>query len=358
MGRMDVKAIHLAARDRYWKDKDLAAARRLLEEGIALARAQGLRGEEKAMSYDLAAFCWYGWDEPGVVITPEDSSAGAQAAEENLRLAIELERPAGPLGNAWWMVGAYRLQEGDYAGAKTAFEAFRTLTEGDRVRTLLAEGYLQIPRLFLEKTYELPHICAELRAAGGDGPEYADQLETAFEVLTRRSIFEGARRATVVIEPVDPVREADALGEVLHACVQGGASVNFVLPFSLGEARDYWRGVEGRIVLAARLEGRIVGTVSLAPAPQPNQPHRADVAKLLVHPDARQRGVARALMLDLERRAREMGRTLLTLDTETDSPAEALYRSLGYVKFGVVPGFALDARDKRAVAASFYYKSL
>ncbi len=162
----------------------------------------------------------------------------------------------------------------------------------------------------------------------------------------------------MILEAINPADEIDALAEILHACVLGGASVNFVLPFSLDEARAYWQGVERRIVLVARIEERIVGTVSLAPVPMPNQPHRADVAKLLVHPDARGRGVGRALMLDLERRAREMGRTLLTLDTETDSPAEGLYRSLGYVPFGSVPGFALDARGERAVSATFYYKNL
>lgn len=162
----------------------------------------------------------------------------------------------------------------------------------------------------------------------------------------------------MTIETVDPAQEADALGEILHACVLGGASVNFVLPFSVEEAQDYWRHVADRIVYVARFDGRIVGTVSLVPAPQPNQPHRADVAKMLVHPDARQRGVARALMTELEIQARKMGRTLLTLDTESGSGAGNLYRSLGYVAWGAVPGFALSADGQRTVAATFYYKSL
>lgn len=160
------------------------------------------------------------------------------------------------------------------------------------------------------------------------------------------------------IETVDPAREAEALGQVLHACVLGGAGVGFVLPFSIEAAQDYWRGREGWIVLAAREGGRTVGTVSLIPAVQPNQPHRADVAKMLVHPDARRRGVARALMQRLEAVARGMGRTLLTLDTEDGSDAETLYRSMGYVPFGTVPDFALKASGDAFVAATFYFKRL
>lgn len=190
---MDVKSIHQAAKDRYWQDKDLAGARRLLEEGIALAREQGLKGEEKAMSYDLASFCWAGWDEPGVVITDEDSVAGAKAAEENLRLAEELERPAIPMSNAWWMVGAYRLQSGHFGEAEGAFQAFRELTEGDPARTLLADGYVQIARMFLDQSGDLRPACRELRTLGGDGPAYADQLEAACRVFQQRWTVESER---------------------------------------------------------------------------------------------------------------------------------------------------------------------
>ncbi len=149
MARMDPKAIHQEAKRRYWDDKDLCAARRLLEQGITLAHQQGLKGEEKAMNYDLAAFCWSGWDEPGIVIAEEDIRAGAKAAEENLKLAVELHRPNGPLGNAWWLVGAYRLQALDYHGAREAFIRFQELAGEQPAAALLARGYVQLTEVFI-----------------------------------------------------------------------------------------------------------------------------------------------------------------------------------------------------------------
>jgi GNAT superfamily N-acetyltransferase len=159
--------------------------------------------------------------------------------------------------------------------------------------------------------------------------------------------------------------DLDALAGILHAAVHGGAGVSFVVPFALAEARRFWldRVVPavrdgGRQVLVARLDGRIVGTVQVdAPWP-PNQPHRLDVGKLLVHPAARRRGIARALMLALEDLARSRGRTLLTLDTVTGSAAEALYRSLGYVAVGTIPGFALGSTSREPEAATFMYKTI
>jgi len=139
--------------------------------------------------------------------------------------------------------------------------------------------------------------------------------------------------------------DIDMLGEVLHATVHCGAGVSFVVPFSLDEARAFWRDkvlpaarARTRRVLLARQGRRIVGTVQLELALPPNQRHRAEVAKLLVHPGARRRGIVRALMKALEAVARSEGRTLLTLDTVTGSYAEPLYLSLGYVPVGVIPG--------------------
>jgi GNAT superfamily N-acetyltransferase len=130
------------------------------------------------------------------------------------------------------------------------------------------------------------------------------------------------------------------LTEVLIDCTDGGASVGFLLPLGPQEARAFWidaLGGPGHTTWVARdHDGRIVGCVQLRRAMLPNSAHRAEVGKLLVHRRARGRGVARALMAELEHTARAEGLTLLLLDTETGSPAEGLYRSLGWQVIGVV----------------------
>lgn len=170
--------------------------------------------------------------------------------------------------------------------------------------------------------------------------------------------------------PDDPAaasldRDLDMLAEVLKAVVYDGAGVSFVVPFSLDESRAFWvekvlPGARARTrrVLVARDRARIVGTVQLDLAMPPNQRHRAEVSKLLVHPDARRRGIARALMMALEDVARSEGRTLLTLDTWTGSHAERLYQSLGYVVVGVIPRFARGSLQPGLEPATFMYKEL
>ena len=159
--------------------------------------------------------------------------------------------------------------------------------------------------------------------------------------------------------------EIDMLAEVLHAVVHAGAGVSFFTPFSIDEARAFWVGkvLPGiraglRRLLVARIGERIVGTVVLELETPPNQQHRAGVAKLLVHPEARRRGIARALMIDLEEIARGEGKTLLTLDTVTGSDAESLYTSLGYVTAGVIPRYARGALSPELEDATFMYKEL
>lgn len=142
------------------------------------------------------------------------------------------------------------------------------------------------------------------------------------------------------------------LGNVLHACVHDGASVGFVLPFSTGEAEAFWKrkvfpavSSGSAVLFVARDNGRIVGTVILNHDTMPNQPHRADVSKMLVHPDFRRRGIARLLLARLEEKAVDLRRSLLTLDTRTGDMAEPLYRSVGYQTTGVIPYFCTDTID-------------
>jgi GNAT superfamily N-acetyltransferase len=155
----------------------------------------------------------------------------------------------------------------------------------------------------------------------------------------------------------------DALVALLADAVDDNASVGYVLPHAhdrYAAAWDAWIGDverDGRIVLAALAGDDVAGCVHLAPCPKPNQPHRADVQKLLVHRRHRQRGLGRALMRAVEVRALSLGRTLLLLDTRTASPAESLYRREGWTPFGIVPGFALDP-DGTPADCTFFWKRL
>jgi ribosomal protein S18 acetylase RimI-like enzyme len=160
-------------------------------------------------------------------------------------------------------------------------------------------------------------------------------------------------------------RELGMLAEILHAVVYDGAGVSFVVPFSLDDARAFWaervlpdvRAGTRRVLVAAR-GPRLVGTVQLDLATPPNQPHRAEVLKLLVHPTARRAGIARALMTAIEDVARAERRTLLTLDTWTGGPAERLYRSMGYVEVGVIPRYARRSLTPELEGTTIMYKEL
>ncbi len=137
------------------------------------------------------------------------------------------------------------------------------------------------------------------------------------------------------------------LADVLIDCVERGASVSFMPPLTRERAEAFWGDVaEGvakdeRILLAAEIDGRIVGTVQVVFAGAENQPHRADVAKMLVHGVARRRGLGETLMRAAESAALAAGKTLLVLDTVTGGDAERLYTRLGWVRVGVIPGYAL-----------------
>jgi ribosomal protein S18 acetylase RimI-like enzyme len=155
-----------------------------------------------------------------------------------------------------------------------------------------------------------------------------------------------------------------AVAEILHACVHDGANVGFVTPFDLNQARAFWvqkitPGVlaDTRVVLAAKIDDQVAGTVQLNLDTPPNQPHRADVSKLLVHPKYRMLGVGRALMEQIESYGINAGRHLLTLDTATDI-AEKLYVSLGYERAGHIPGYAREPNEARFVGTTIMYKVL
>lgn len=155
------------------------------------------------------------------------------------------------------------------------------------------------------------------------------------------------------------------LSAILVDCVDGGASVSFMAPLARETADAFWEGVAtgvaagDRALLVAEdgVSGELVGTVQVVFAWPPNQPHRADVAKMLVRRSARRRGLGALLMAAAEDAARLAGRTLLVLDTVTGSDAERLYRRLGWIAVGVVPRYALWP-DGRPCDTTFFYKQL
>jgi GNAT superfamily N-acetyltransferase len=157
--------------------------------------------------------------------------------------------------------------------------------------------------------------------------------------------------------------QLDALADVLADCVAGGASVSFMAPFSHEQARAAVDGMAAdvengrRLLVAAFADGRLVGTVQVILALPPNQPHRAEIAKLLVHRSARRRGVAQLLMERAEAEARAEGKTLLVLDTVTGDDAERLYTRLGWTRVGVIPGYALYP-DGRPCDTTVFWKKI
>jgi GNAT superfamily N-acetyltransferase len=158
-------------------------------------------------------------------------------------------------------------------------------------------------------------------------------------------------------------RTLTELTELLIDCVEGGASVSFMLPMSRKKAGEYWRGVaqsaargERAVLAALDSSGSIVGTVQLILDLPENQPHRGDLAKMLVHRRARRHGVGAALLVAAEECARDESRSLLVLDTAS-AEAARLYERHGWQRVGLVPGYALYP-DGRPCATTFYFKSL
>ena len=157
--------------------------------------------------------------------------------------------------------------------------------------------------------------------------------------------------------------QLDELAGVLADCVAGGASVSYLAPFSHEQARAAFEAAAAeveqgrRLLLGAFAEGRLVGTVQVILALPPNQPHRAEIAKLLVHRSARKRGIAQMLMEHAEAEARAEGKTLLVLDTVTGADAERLYARLGWTRVGVIPGYALYP-DGRPCDTTIFWKAL
>lgn len=162
------------------------------------------------------------------------------------------------------------------------------------------------------------------------------------------------RRLTSVSE-----HELQALADLLIDCVDGGASVSFMQPLSMQKARTFWRSVAEAVarndcaLLVAEDDAGIVGTVQLVLDQPENQPHRADLSKMLVLRRARRQGLGELLMQAAEQVARECGKSLLMLDTASDEAAR-LYARLGWQQCGVVPGYALLPQGGLCDTTHFY----
>ena len=175
-----------------------------------------------------------------------------------------------------------------------------------------------------------------------------------------------ATTLSVAIETLDAAAATAAipvLAEILRDCVANGASVGFMNWNTPADYERFWRdvaaGVAGGqvVLLAARTGEGIVGTAQLHLVGKPNQPHRAEIAKVLVHSRARRQGIGEALMRQAEAIAREKGRDLLVLDTDERGAARRLYHRLGWTEVGTIPRFALMP-DGADCGSTFFYKDM
>lgn len=153
----------------------------------------------------------------------------------------------------------------------------------------------------------------------------------------------------------------EPLADVLVDCVDGGASVSFMAPMARQDAIAFWQRIaddvacDERVLLVAESEdGRVAGTVQVVTSQPPNQPHRADVSKLLVHRDYRRKGIGAALMKAVDEVARAERKSVLVLDTETGGDAERLYERAGWTRVGTVPDFALKPHGGLCATTYFY----
>jgi GNAT superfamily N-acetyltransferase len=165
------------------------------------------------------------------------------------------------------------------------------------------------------------------------------------------------------LDATEARRYTSLLADVLLDCVDGGASVSFMADLTKSVAEAFFEkcvdGIERgeRILLAAFHDDELVGTVQVTTATPPNQPHRADIAKLLVRRSARGQGIATQLMGNAEEASRKAGKTLLVLDTVTGESAERLYSRMGWTKAGIIPNYALFP-DGRWCDTTIFWKTL
>jgi len=173
------------------------------------------------------------------------------------------------------------------------------------------------------------------------------------------------RIAIHALGPDELDAHAEALAQIMADTVEEGAAIGYMQPFALADGLAFFATqvfpevrAGRRGLLMARLDGEAAGSVQLITSLPPNQPHRCEVAKMMVAPAARRNGIGRALMHALDTHARAAGKSLITLDTRTGDHAELLYRAAGFEIAGVIPGFARDPDGKALHATTYMYKKL
>lgn len=169
----------------------------------------------------------------------------------------------------------------------------------------------------------------------------------------------------VVLSPPDIETHLADLIRVLRDSVLDGAAISFMAALTEAEAQSFWRdevssGVEtgSRLLFGAFVDDRLVGTVQLILGMPPNQPHRAEISKMVVHPESRRLGLGKKLMIAALDAAERANKTLVTLDTRTGDVSEALYRSVDFEKAGVIPDFAYDPDGQARHATTYMYRYL
>ncbi len=305
-----------------------ADAARIVDEGL------GAANEAAAPLHEVRALACFAHDERGAVVGGAVGRRWGRSAE---------------LQQLW--VQPERRRSGIGAALVQRFEA-AVAAQGCTLVYLDTFSF-QAPRLYRALGYRVVHETAFPHGI----VKYAMQHALAAAVPQ-------APRAGVAVHRVEradaPV--ATALADLLADAVEGGASVGYLLPLPTGQAEAWAADVlaglgPGLALWVAERAGRVVGTVQLGPCLKPNGRHRGEVMKLLVHRSARGLGVATALMAALEVHARATGLSLLVLDTEAGSTAEAVYRHLGWRPYGQVPDFALSP-DGRLHTTACFFKAL
>ncbi len=317
------------------------------------------RDEDAEGFIALIGACWAEY--PGCVMDLDGEVPELRALASHMRDQGGALWTAELAGQVVGTVGAYPEEEDGWAISRMYLDrslrgtglADRLL---DRAETYAMEAGAQRLALWSDTRFERAHRFYERRSYVRSGPIRAlHDLSNTIEFRYAKPV-----QGIEVLGPAAAASAEGRLAEILRACVDAGASISFLPPLAKATARGFWRRAAAAAaagecaILAAWADGVLVGTVTLDLATPPNQPHRAEIAKLLVHPARRRQGLARALMGCAEAEAARRGRRLLTLDTRAGDLAEGLYRAMGWREAGRIPGYALDADGTEYDTVLFY----